>query len=89
MLTASPPSGDTAALLEQLRAALPAASLIESADRLEIFQTDMLVGTPDAGKWPGLVAHYEMMKADDCFARNEAGCDKMMAKFVPEKFDLG
>lgn len=54
----------------------------------QIYQTDMLAGLPDAGKWPALVAHYEAMKADTCFARNRAACEKMLAKMVPEKFDL-
>ena len=63
-------------------------TMADIAVAAQIFQTDMLAGTPDAAKWPGLVAHYEAMKADDCFAVNKAGCDKMMAKFAPEKFDL-
>ena len=63
-------------------------TIADIAVAAQIFQTYMLVGAPDAGKWPGLVAHFEVMKADECFARNKAGCDKMMAKFVPEKFDL-
>ncbi|WP_417613782.1 glutathione S-transferase family protein [Parasphingorhabdus sp.] len=54
----------------------------------QIAQTDMLAGAPDKDRWPSLVAHYQAMRAHDCFQRNNAGCDKILAKMVPEKFDL-
>ncbi len=54
----------------------------------QIAQTDLLAGLPDRSRWPALVAHYVAMKAHDCFQRNNAGCDKILAKMVPEKFDL-
>ena len=54
----------------------------------QIVQTDMLAGLPDKGRWPALVAHYQAMRAHDCFQRNNEGCDKILAKIVPEKFDL-
>ncbi len=54
----------------------------------QIAQTEMLAGLPDKSRWPSLVAHFEAMKAHDCFQRNNAVCDKIMAKFVPEKYDL-
>jgi len=54
----------------------------------QIAQTDMLAGLPDQSRWPSLVAHYQAMRAHDCFQRNNAGCDKILAKMVPEKFDL-
>ena len=63
-------------------------TIADIAVAAQIFQTDMLAGTPDAAKWPGLVAHFEAMKAHDCMQRNIAACDKMLAKIVPEKFDL-
>ena len=63
-------------------------SIADISVAVQIFQTDLLAGPPDAGKWPALVAHYEAMKAHDCFERNRTACDKMLAKVVPEKFDL-
>lgn len=42
MLTASPQSGDSNTLLAALRAALPSPCLIDSADALQPYQTDML-----------------------------------------------
>ena len=54
----------------------------------QIAQTEMLAGLPDKSRWPVLVAHFEAMKAHDCFQRNNEGCDKILAKLVPEKFDL-
>jgi len=54
----------------------------------QIAQTEMLAGLPDKARWPSLVAHFEAMKAHDCFQRNNAGCGKILAKIVPEKFDL-
>jgi len=54
----------------------------------QIAQTDMVAGLPDKSRWPTLVAHYEAMKAHDCFQRNSQGCAKILAKMVPEKFDL-
>jgi len=63
-------------------------TIADIAVACQIFQTDLLAGTPDQKNWPALVAHYEMMKDHDCFARNRAACEKMLAKIVPEKFDL-
>ncbi len=54
----------------------------------QIAQTDMLAGLPDKARWPALVAHYQAMRAHDCFQRNNEGCDRILAKMVPEKFDL-
>ena len=63
-------------------------SIADIAVACQIFQTDLLAGTPDKAKWPDLVAHYEMMKAHECFAVNRSACEKMLGKIVPEKFDL-
>lgn len=64
-------------------------SIADISVACQISQTDLLAGTPDASKWPSLVAHYEAMKAHDCFQRNLNACSKMLAKLVPEKLDLG
>ena len=63
-------------------------TIADIAVACQIAQTDMLAGLPDQAKWPALVAHYQAMKAHDCFQRNNAGCAKILAKIVPEKFDL-
>ena len=63
-------------------------TIADIAVACQIFQTDLLAGSPDKAKWPALVAHYESMKAHDCFARNRMACEKMLAKIVPEKYDL-
>lgn len=63
-------------------------TIADIAVACQLFQTDMLAGQPDTGQWPGLVAHYESMKMHDCFKRNRTVCAKIMAKMIPEKFDL-
>ncbi len=63
-------------------------SIADIAVASQIAQTDMLAGLPDRAKWPALVAHYQAMKGHDCFQRNNEGCARILAKLVPEKFDL-
>lgn len=63
-------------------------TIADIAVACQIAQSDLLAGPPDDSKWPALTAHYNAMKAHDCFQRNLAGCQKMLAKLVPEKFDL-
>ncbi|WP_373492144.1 glutathione S-transferase family protein [Parasphingorhabdus sp.] len=63
-------------------------SIADIAVACQIAQTDMLAGLPDKSRWPALIAHYQAMRAHDCFQRNNAGCSKLLAKLVPEKFDL-
>tara|TARA_R110000772_G_scaffold18400_29_gene51659 strand:+ start:43306 stop:44118 length:813 start_codon:yes stop_codon:yes gene_type:complete len=65
-----------------------AITIADIAVASQIAQTDMIAGLPDKSRWPGLVAHYQAMRAHECFQRNNAGCDKIIAKVVPEKFDL-
>lgn len=65
-----------------------AITIADIAVASQIAQTDMIAGLPDKSRWPGLVAHYQAMRVHDCFQRNNAGCDKIIAKVVPEKFDL-
>ena len=65
-----------------------AITIADIAVACQIAQTEMLAGLPDRTKWPALVAHFEAIKAHDCFQRNNEACVKMLAKIVPEKFDL-
>ncbi|GAA0472732.1 glutathione S-transferase family protein [Parasphingorhabdus litoris] len=63
-------------------------SIADIAVAAQLMQTDLIAGPPDAAKWPGLVAFLEAMNAHDVFKRNLTACNKMLAKMVPEKFDL-
>lgn len=63
-------------------------SIADISIACQLMQTDMLVGPPDSAKWPGLVAFLEAMKAHAAFTRNLTVCGKMLAKILPEKFDL-
>lgn len=63
-------------------------TIADIAVACQIAQTDMVAGIPNKSRWPALVAHYQAMKAHDCFQRNNEGCARIMAKIVPEKFDL-
>ena len=65
-----------------------AITIADIAVACQIAPTDMLAGLPAKSRWPALVAHYVAMKAHECFQRNAAGCDRILAKMVPEKFDL-
>ena len=63
-------------------------SIADIAIGSQMIQLDLVAGTPDAAKWPGLVRHTEAMKARPGFAENIATCGKMLAKILPEKIDL-
>lgn len=63
-------------------------TITDIAVAAQLFQTDLLAGSPDAAKWPALTAHYQGLKAHPCFARNRIACERIIAKMVPEKFDL-
>ena len=54
----------------------------------QLMQTDLVAGPPDANRWPALVAFLEAMNAHGIFQRNLTVCHKMLAKMVPEKYDL-
>ncbi|GAB5482063.1 MAG: glutathione S-transferase family protein [Parasphingorhabdus sp.] len=63
-------------------------SIADISIAAQLMQTDLIAGPPDAGKWPSLVAFLEAMNAHEVFQRNLSACQKMLAKMVPEKFDL-
>lgn len=63
-------------------------SIADISIAAQLMQTDLIAGPPDAAKWPALVAFLNAMNAHDIFQRNLTACQKMLAKMVPEKFDL-
>ncbi|MEP2103489.1 MAG: glutathione S-transferase family protein [Parasphingorhabdus sp.] len=63
-------------------------SIADISIAAQLMQTDLIAGPPDAAKWPGLVAFLDAMNAHGIFQRNLTACQKMLAKMVPEKFDL-
>lgn len=63
-------------------------SIADISIAAQLMQTDLIAGPPDAGKWPALVAFLNAMNGHDIFQRNLTACQKMLAKMVPEKFDL-
>jgi glutathione S-transferase len=65
-----------------------ALSIADIAIACGISQLDLVVGTPDAARWPALAAHYAAVAAHPGFAANMAACAKMLARSLPEKVDL-
>lgn len=63
-------------------------SIADIAIAAQLMQTDLIAGPPDAVKWPALVAFLDSMNAHEIIQRNLSVCQKMLAKMVPEKFDL-
>ncbi len=65
-----------------------ALSIADISIACQLMQTDMLAGPPNPAKWPALFAFLKAMKAHAAFKRNLTVCGKMLAKVLPEKFDL-
>ena len=63
-------------------------SIADIAVGTQMAQLDLVAGTPDADRWPGLVRHTETMKARPGFVENLAACQKMLSRMLPEKVDL-
>lgn len=63
-------------------------SVADIAVAAQMTQLDLVAGLPDAGKWPSLVKHTEMMKTTPGFAENLAQCTAMVSSFMPNKVDL-
>lgn len=63
-------------------------SIADISIAAQLMQTDLVAGSPDAAKWPGLTGFLNVMKAHAVFQGNLAVCSKMLTKIVPEKFDL-
>ncbi len=63
-------------------------SVADIAVGCQMTQMDLIVGLPDANKWPALVRHTEAMKTRPGFAENLAICTKFISGMLPEKIDL-
>jgi glutathione S-transferase len=63
-------------------------SIADISIAAQLMQTDLIVTPFDAAKWPALSAFLDAMNAHEIFQRNLGACQKMLAKMVPEKFDL-
>jgi glutathione S-transferase len=63
-------------------------SIADISIAAQLMQTDLIAEPLDAGKWPALAAFLDAMNAHEIFQRNLTVCQKMLAKMVPEKFDL-
>ncbi len=63
-------------------------SMADIAVGSQMTQLDLVVGTPDAAKWPGLVKHIQAMKARSEFAANLEASSALLGKILPEKVDL-
>ena len=63
-------------------------TIADIAVACQMMQTDMLVGPPDAEKWPALVDLLTRMKAHAAFQTNLGACEKILGKVMPEKYDL-
>lgn len=63
-------------------------SIADISIAAQLMQTDLIAGPPDAEKWPALAAFLAAMNAHEIFQRNLTVCKKMLAKMMPEKFNL-
>ncbi|MEO0465816.1 MAG: glutathione S-transferase family protein [Pseudomonadota bacterium] len=63
-------------------------SMADISVAAQMTQLDLVAGLPDAGKWPSLVKHTEMMKTAPGFSENLAKCTAMFSKVMPLKVDL-
>lgn len=63
-------------------------SIADISIAAQLMQTDLIAEPLDAANWPALAAFLEAMNAHEIFQRNLTACQKMLAKMVPEKFDL-
>ena len=61
-----------------------ALSIADIAVVCQLTQMALVIGPPDAGRWPGLRAHYDRVTALPCFASNLEACRRI----VPKPFDL-
>jgi len=63
-------------------------SLADVAVGCQLTQLDLVVGPPDAGRWPSLAKHLEAAKARPSFQGNLDACRNMLERVLPEKVDL-
>lgn len=63
-------------------------SMADIAVGSQMTQLDLVVGTPDAAKWPSLVKHTQAMKTRPEFVANLEVCSAILGRILPEKVDL-
>lgn len=63
-------------------------SIADVAVGCQLTQLDLVVGPPDAARWPALVRLLEATKARPSFRRNLEVCGRMLSRVLPEKIDL-
>jgi len=63
-------------------------SIADVAVGCQLTQLDLVVGAPDAGRWPSLVKHLEAVKSRPSFQANLEACGKMLKRVLPEQVDL-
>lgn len=63
-------------------------SIADVAVGCQLTQLDLVVGPPDASRWPSLVAHLNAMKSRPSFQANLDACGRMLKRVLPEKVDL-
>lgn len=63
-------------------------SVADIAIASQMVQIDLIVGLPDAAKYPSLVKHTEAMKTKPGFVENLAKCSAMLSGILPTKVDL-
>ncbi len=64
-------------------------SLADIAVGCQMTQIDLIIGLPDAAKWPSLARHTQAMKTRPGFAENLATCSQIISGILPEKVELG
>ena len=63
-------------------------SIADIAIGTQLAQLDLVVGPPDAARWPSLAAHLDEIKTRPGFVANLQACAKMLKRILPEKVDL-
>jgi len=63
-------------------------SLADIAVGAMMSQLGLVAELPSKERWPALIKHCEMIKAHPTFTDNLATCEKVLSRFLPEKFDL-
>ncbi len=63
-------------------------SLADISIGCQLTQMNLIVGPPDAHRWPALNKHTEFMATHPCMLDNLTACENFLSRFVPEKVDL-
>lgn len=63
-------------------------TIADIAVGVQLANLELVVGGPDADRWPALAAHLASMKALEGFDVNLAACRKMLAGVLPEPVSL-